>query len=102
MLASLHRQRHYSLRLPRVIKHHLKMPRLPAPAAQGRACPAPVLQEHGGIAARHYHAGMTPKQRMGVQNAWRSGRHQVVVATIAFGEPQLLSERVRAACRDLD
>eukprot|EP00891_Asterochloris_glomerata_P002950 jgi/Astpho2/2950/gw1.00050.55.1_t len=43
------------------------------------------LQEHGGIAARHYHAGMTPKQRMGVQNAWRSGRHQVVVATIAFG-----------------
>ena len=28
---------------------------------------------------------MTPKQRMEVQNAWRSGEVQVVVATIAFG-----------------
>ena len=28
---------------------------------------------------------MTPKQRMTVQNAWRSGEVQVVVATIAFG-----------------
>ena len=33
----------------------------------------------------HYHAGMTPKQRMEVQNAWRGGVVQVVVATIAFG-----------------
>ncbi|EFN55525.1 hypothetical protein CHLNCDRAFT_133956 [Chlorella variabilis] len=31
------------------------------------------------------HAGMTPKQRMQVQNDWRTGRVQVVVATIAFG-----------------
>jgi superfamily II DNA helicase RecQ len=28
---------------------------------------------------------MTPKQRMQVQNDWRAGRVQVVVATIAFG-----------------
>jgi hypothetical protein len=28
---------------------------------------------------------MTPKQRVAVQNAWRCGALQVVVATIAFG-----------------
>jgi len=28
---------------------------------------------------------MTPKQRIQVQNQWRSGVLQVVVATIAFG-----------------
>lgn len=42
-------------------------------------------QEEGEIAACNYHAGMTPKQRIQVQNQWRSGVLQVVVATIAFG-----------------
>ena len=28
---------------------------------------------------------MTPKQRMQVQNDWRTGKIKVVVATIAFG-----------------
>ncbi|KAG2450219.1 hypothetical protein HYH02_000320 [Chlamydomonas schloesseri] len=37
------------------------------------------------IAAEHYHAGMTPKQRTRVQNRWRDGEVAVVVATIAFG-----------------
>ncbi len=43
------------------------------------------VQNEGEIAACNYHAGMTPKQRMQVQNQWRSGVLQVVVATIAFG-----------------
>ncbi len=43
------------------------------------------LQNEGEIAACNYHAGMTPKQRIQVQNQWRSGVLQVVVATIAFG-----------------
>lgn len=42
-------------------------------------------QNEGEIAACNYHAGMTPKQRIQVQNQWRSGVLQVVVATIAFG-----------------
>jgi hypothetical protein len=37
------------------------------------------------VRAGHYHAGMTPKQRTEVQNLWRSGVVQVVVATIAVG-----------------
>ena len=43
------------------------------------------MQNEGEIAACDYHAGMTPKQRIQVQNQWRSGVLQVVVATIAFG-----------------
>ena len=43
------------------------------------------VQNEGEIAACNYHAGMTPKQRIQVQNQWRSGALQVVVATIAFG-----------------
>ena len=43
------------------------------------------VQNEGEIAASNYHAGMTPKQRIQVQNQWRSGVLQVVVATIAFG-----------------
>ena len=38
-----------------------------------------------GITSFHYHAGMTSKQRMEVQNRWREGKIQCVVATIAFG-----------------
>ena len=41
-----------------------------------------MLRDSGGITAEFYHAGMTPKQRMSVQNAWRTGEIQVVVATI--------------------
>ncbi len=44
-----------------------------------------LLEEVGGISASFYHAGMTPKKRESVQNAWRAGEVQVVVATIAFG-----------------
>ncbi len=38
-----------------------------------------------GIAAGHYHAGMDPADRSRVQDAFRSGEINVVVATIAFG-----------------
>ena len=43
------------------------------------------MQEQGELKAGHYHAGMTPKQRITVQTAWSTGRLQVVCATIAFG-----------------
>ncbi|KAK9817076.1 hypothetical protein WJX72_009158 [[Myrmecia] bisecta] len=46
---------------------------------------ARYLQEQGAIPSRHYHAGLTPKQRVEAQNKWQSGQVQVVVATIAFG-----------------
>lgn len=42
-------------------------------------------QNEGEIAASNYHAGLTPKQRIQIQNQWRRGEVQVVVATIAFG-----------------
>ncbi|KAI3425882.1 hypothetical protein D9Q98_007855 [Chlorella vulgaris] len=46
---------------------------------------AAQIREQTDVSAAHYHAGMTPKQRMQVQNDWRTGRCKVVVATIAFG-----------------
>jgi bloom syndrome protein len=46
---------------------------------------AEYLKVEGRIAAAHYHAGMTHKQRTEVQNAWQAGRVAVIVATIAFG-----------------
>ncbi|KAK9835234.1 hypothetical protein WJX81_007757 [Elliptochloris bilobata] len=46
---------------------------------------AAYLRNEGGLRAQHYHAGMTPSQRINVQNRWRCGAVQVVVATIAFG-----------------
>ncbi|MEW5303287.1 MAG: hypothetical protein WDW36_005993 [Sanguina aurantia] len=46
---------------------------------------ARFLCQSTDITAAAYHAGMTPKVRMEVQNKWRSGKVQVVVATIAFG-----------------
>ena len=49
-------------------------------------CPTRSILEQGGITSAFYHAGMTPKQRMEVQNEWSSGEVQVVVATIAFGK----------------
>ena len=38
-----------------------------------------------GIRANHYHAGLTPNQRSGVQEAFLRDDLQVIVATIAFG-----------------
>jgi len=46
---------------------------------------ANLIYKKTGISARHYHAGMTSKQRTEVQNAWRQGHVRVVAATIAFG-----------------
>jgi RecQ family ATP-dependent DNA helicase len=46
---------------------------------------AALISKKANIPARHYHAGMTPKQRTEVQNAWRQGHIKVVAATIAFG-----------------
>lgn len=37
-----------------------------------------VVQEQGGLRAQHYHAGMTPAQRIDVQNRWRCGKLQVL------------------------
>jgi ATP-dependent DNA helicase RecQ len=42
------------------------------------------LKEHG-LSAGHYHAGMSPAERSRVQDGFRSGDIDVVVATIAFG-----------------
>jgi ATP-dependent DNA helicase RecQ len=45
---------------------------------------ASFLSAHG-IPAGHYHAGMEPRERDRVQDAFRSGEIEVVAATIAFG-----------------
>ncbi|PHH64540.1 hypothetical protein CDD81_4319 [Ophiocordyceps australis] len=45
---------------------------------------AESLREHG-ITARHYHAGIDPKEKVEVQTSWQKGKVKVVVATIAFG-----------------
>ncbi|KAL7946437.1 hypothetical protein V8C42DRAFT_36481 [Trichoderma barbatum] len=45
---------------------------------------AQKLSDHG-IAARHYHAAITPTEKVEVQTAWQKGQVKVVVATIAFG-----------------
>ncbi|GFP53802.1 ATP-dependent DNA helicase Q1 [Trichoderma asperellum] len=44
---------------------------------------AEKLSDHG-IAARHYHAAITPAEKVEVQTAWQKGQIKVVVATIAF------------------
>lgn len=45
---------------------------------------ATKLSGHG-IAARHYHAGIDPSEKVEVQTSWQKGDVKVVVATIAFG-----------------
>lgn len=45
---------------------------------------AQKLSDHG-IVARHYHAAITPTEKVEVQQAWQKGQVKVVVATIAFG-----------------
>ncbi|KAH6610534.1 hypothetical protein Trco_000554 [Trichoderma cornu-damae] len=45
---------------------------------------AQKLSDHG-ITARHYHAAITPTEKVEVQTAWHKGLVKVVVATIAFG-----------------
>jgi ATP-dependent DNA helicase RecQ len=43
------------------------------------------LLADGGVPARAYHAGMSPEDRVAVQNWWSGSDTNVVVATIAFG-----------------
>jgi ATP-dependent DNA helicase RecQ len=43
------------------------------------------LLSEAGIPARPYHAGMSPEDRVAVQDWWSSSDRNVVVATIAFG-----------------
>ena len=38
---------------------------------------AAQIRQYTDVTAAHYHAGLTPKQRMTVQNDWRSGKVQV-------------------------
>ena len=55
------------------------LPCIPDALAHSPPCMLPCLQirQYTDISAAHYHAGMTPKQRMQVQNDWRDGRCQV-------------------------
>lgn len=46
---------------------------------------ATSLAKDFNIKAHHYHAGMEPPDRAGVQKLWQAGRYHVIVATIAFG-----------------
>ncbi len=44
-----------------------------------------ALLAEGGVPARAYHAGMSPEDRVAVQDWWSGSDRNVVVATIAFG-----------------
>jgi ATP-dependent DNA helicase RecQ len=46
---------------------------------------AQLLADGEGLAARAYHAGMTPEERTAVQEWWTAADAGIVVATIAFG-----------------
>ncbi|KAI8883067.1 ATP-dependent DNA helicase [Backusella circina FSU 941] len=46
---------------------------------------AEKLKTTHGVSIKHYHAAMTPKDRMHVQQEWQRGSVQVIAATIAFG-----------------
>jgi ATP-dependent DNA helicase RecQ len=43
------------------------------------------LLVNAGLPARPYHAGMSPEERVAVQDWWAAARDGIVVATIAFG-----------------
>lgn len=43
------------------------------------------LRKKYNLRAAHYHAGMKPEEKAAVQRDWQSGKHHVIVATIAFG-----------------
>ena len=49
--------------------------------------------------AHHYHAGMTPKQRIKVQNQWRSGELQVGRSASPVQAPPWLSVNALKAFR---
>lgn len=46
---------------------------------------AKQLREEYKIKAQHYHAGMVPEEKRSIQKQWQTGKHHVIVATIAFG-----------------
>ncbi|KAF8475964.1 hypothetical protein BDZ91DRAFT_200703 [Kalaharituber pfeilii] len=46
---------------------------------------AEKLRNDYRINARHYHAGMTPPERIKIQKDWQARKIKVIVATIAFG-----------------
>ncbi|KAI8097856.1 P-loop containing nucleoside triphosphate hydrolase protein [Gilbertella persicaria] len=46
---------------------------------------AETLRRDFGLSIKHYHAAMTPAERMVVQREWQTGQVQVIAATIAFG-----------------
>lgn len=46
---------------------------------------AKQLKTEHGIRCTHYHAGMAAEERSSVQKEWQKGKHDVIVATIAFG-----------------
>lgn len=46
---------------------------------------AEKLRTNHGVSIKHYHAALTPNQRMTVQKEWQTGKVQVIAATIAFG-----------------
>lgn len=43
------------------------------------------LKDTHGINAEHYHAAMSPSERVSIQKAWQAGNVKIIVATIAFG-----------------
>ena len=54
-----------------------------------------MLQDEGGLKAAAYHGGMTPKDRMQVQNDWRTGLTQVAPCRL------LRTSHIEQLCRSL-